>query len=283
MKVVNVSIVICLFFSNFFCFKNNIKIEALKINNESLFEKAIKYTSQVNDNLTKVGENFFLSNDYSNTHGISWEKSNELLNKILGGLSKVSTYQFKYSPINKSRYVDKVEFGIAFRNIITSIARDLVFNNLEYSSPQKTMFSQEVNNAVNFTKKTYFLIKEIIGDLFVHADLNHNMLISSSQFLNVFPFETKAPYVEDILKNKNPNEEESIDLEKAFSIFQEIVFRQNDLSRNDSDNKKNRIAETSNNRVKNNLIFAQSPFNLRKKRIYYEEIEQQVEDEALNK
>jgi hypothetical protein len=284
MKIVlNAFLVIILILSSVICVLEDIKLDDL-VNSENLFKKALRFTSEINFNITKIAEELMFLNSDKDFKKNLVKPYNEKLKEVFGDLDLFLNNQFmKNSQFKNFDFFDKFESVIVFRNIIISIAYDEIFNNLKYKLPYVVKFSEEVNKSIDFTKKNYLLIRDIVNNIFDKADINKNGLISTYEFLNIFPFE-KNFYLDQIIDTQNPKGVEKINKLKAFDIFLLIIFKQHEIFYRNSLNIKAR--ETVQNVNTNEKFLSSQPNSVKKFHktlILYDQIEAAVEERELNK
>jgi hypothetical protein len=189
---------------------------------ETPFERTLRLTREVNTDTENYGAAFFDRVQDKSAEGIPTIDFIAKINSIFGDI-KLSDNPFVYEfDLNNNGYIDEHESGLAFRNIIISLARDVAFKGLKYSAPAGENQSY-INLLVSETAKKYIETRNVVYQLFDVADIEKKGLLSTEKFLNTFSF-PETTSLKSILASQNPSGNAKINKEQAFYIFGLLVL-----------------------------------------------------------
>jgi hypothetical protein len=189
---------------------------------ETPFERALRLFREVNTDTENYGAAFYYRIENKTAQGIPTIDFVAKVKSLFGDV-QLSENPFVYEyDLNNNGFIDEHESGLAFRNIVISLARDVAFNGLKYSAPAGENQTY-INFLVSETAKKYMETKNVVDQLFGVADIERKGLLSTEKFLSTFNF-PETPSLKNILASQNPSGAEKINKEQAFYIFGLLVL-----------------------------------------------------------
>jgi len=119
------------------------------------------------------------------------------------------------------------EAGLAFRNIVITIASQVAFDGLKFEAAEGK-WKKDVDEAVAFTAKRFTKTREITDDLFEKIDANGDGFITIDEFLAVFPNVVPKDKLSALFAQVDVNGDGKLDKDEAFHLYGLIVLGLNE-------------------------------------------------------